>query len=322
MTEPAVGPDDLDLLRRRVLTVIGHELRTPVTTLRGLAEQLATSGDASACTELVDAVLRNAVRLERLVDDLLVAAGVDTALPEVDGETTAVAAAVGRAWQEVAPGEPLDVDGDASVASSPLTLSRMLRPVLDNAHTYGTGRPRVRVGVGDAGDVVTIEVDSPGAALTAGDAVLATEPFYRGESAVPVAHGLGLGLTVCYDLRFPELYRILALRGARIVTVPANFTRVTGEAHWEILLRARAIENQVFAIAPGQGNRPGPEGDSYGNSMIVDPWGEVLARAPAEGEHAIVAELDLARQDEVREKLPSLANRVEAAYVWPEKVTA
>src|SRR5918995_2252477 len=128
------------------------------------------------------------------------------------------------------------------------------------------------------------------------------------------AHSIGLGLTVCYDLRFPELYRILALRGARIVTVPANFTRVTGEAHWEVLLRARAIEDQVFVIAPGQGNRPGPEGDSYGNSMIVDPWGEVLARAPAEGEHAIVAELDLARQDEVREKLPSLANRVGAVY--------
>ena len=136
------------------------------------------------------------------------------------------------------------------------------------------------------------------------------------------ANGVGLGLTVCYDLRFPELYRILALRGARIVTVPANFTRVTGEAHWEVLLRARAIENQVFVIAPGQGNRPGPEGDSYGNSMIVDPWGAVLARAPAEGEHALVAELDLARQDEVREKLPSLANRVEAAYRWPERVTA
>ena len=98
------------------------------------------------------------------------------------------------------------------------------------------------------------------------------------------ANGVGLGLTICYDLRFPELYRILALRGARIITVPANFTRVTGEAHWEVLLRARAIENQVFMIAPGQGRRPGPEGDSYGNSMIVDPWGEVLARSPMEGE--------------------------------------
>ena len=136
------------------------------------------------------------------------------------------------------------------------------------------------------------------------------------------AGGAGLGLTVCYDLRFPELYRILALRGARIITVPANFTRVTGAAHWEVLLRARAIEDQVFVIAPGQGRLPGPERDSYGNSMIVDPWGEVLARAPAEGEHLITAELDLARQDEVREKLPSLANRVEAAYRWPEGVTA
>jgi predicted amidohydrolase len=136
------------------------------------------------------------------------------------------------------------------------------------------------------------------------------------------ASGLALGLTICYDLRFPELYRILALRGARIVTVPSNFTRITGEAHWEVLLRARAIENQVFVIAPGQGQRPGPEGDSYGNSMIVDPWGEVLARAPADGEHVIVAELDLARQDEVREQLPSLANRVDAAYSWPERVIA
>ena len=115
------------------------------------------------------------------------------------------------------------------------------------------------------------------------------------------ADGTGLGLSVCYDLRFPELYRILALRGARIVTIPANFTRVTGEAHWEILLRARAIEDQVFVIAPGQGNLPVPEGDSYGNSMIVDPWGEVLARAPREGATFVAAELDLARQDEIRE---------------------
>jgi deaminated glutathione amidase len=136
------------------------------------------------------------------------------------------------------------------------------------------------------------------------------------------ATGIRVGLTVCYDLRFPELYRILALRGARVITVPANFTRVTGEAHWEVLLRARAIEDQVFVIAPGQGRRPGPEGDSYGNSMIVDPWGQVLARAPADGEHVIAAELDLARQDDVREKLPSLANRVQSAYDWPESVTA
>jgi deaminated glutathione amidase len=134
--------------------------------------------------------------------------------------------------------------------------------------------------------------------------------------------GLGLGLTICYDLRFPELYRILALRGARIITIPAAFTRVTGEAHWEILLRARAIENQVFVIAPGQGRLPGPNRDSYGNSMIVDPWGEVLARAGGEGACFVAADLDLARQEEIREKLPSLANRAAAAYRWPEEVRA
>jgi predicted amidohydrolase len=133
------------------------------------------------------------------------------------------------------------------------------------------------------------------------------------------SNGTKLGLTICYDLRFPELYRILTLNGARIVTVPANFTRVTGQAHWEVLLRARAIENQVFVVAPGQGHGPGPEGDSYGNSMIVDPWGEVLARAGGEGESFVAADLDLARQDEVREKLPSLANRVAGAYRWPEE---
>jgi deaminated glutathione amidase len=135
------------------------------------------------------------------------------------------------------------------------------------------------------------------------------------------SNGTKLGLTICYDLRFPELYRILTLNGARIVTVPANFTRLTGQAHWEVLLRARAIENQVFVIAPGQGRGPGPEGDSYGNSMIVDPWGEILARAEGEGESFVAADLDLARQDEVREKLPSLANRVAAAYRWPEEAS-
>jgi predicted amidohydrolase len=135
------------------------------------------------------------------------------------------------------------------------------------------------------------------------------------------ANGTKLGLTICYDLRFPELYRILALEGARIVTVPAAFTRVTGQAHWEVLLRARAIEDQVFVIAPGQGRVPeaGKEGDSYGNSMIVDPWGEVLARAGGEEATFIAADLDLDRQDDIRAKLPSLANRVDKAYRWPQE---
>jgi deaminated glutathione amidase len=136
------------------------------------------------------------------------------------------------------------------------------------------------------------------------------------------ADGTRLGLTICYDLRFPELYRILALRGARVVTIPSNFTKPTGQAHWEVLNRARAIENQVFVVAPGQAGPQRPEGESYGNSLIVDPWGEVLARAPDEGECFVSAELDLERQDQVRDRLPSLANRIPAAYRWPEEVPA
>ena len=136
------------------------------------------------------------------------------------------------------------------------------------------------------------------------------------------ADGTGLGLTICYDVRFPELYRILALRGARIVTVPANFTKPTGEAHWEVLNRARAIEDQVFVIAPAQSGPQLPEGESYGNSLIVDPWGTVLARGDDDGEGFVAAELDLDRQDEVRTNLPSLANRSPAAYRWPEEVRA
>lgn len=135
------------------------------------------------------------------------------------------------------------------------------------------------------------------------------------------ANGVPLGLTVCYDLRFPELFRILAIRGARVITLPAAFTKVTGQAHWEILVRARAIENQSFVVAADQIGTHPPDKESFGGSMIVDPWGEVLARAPDE-ECFIAADIDFDRQDEVRDKLPSLANRVAGAYRWPDEVTA
>ena len=131
------------------------------------------------------------------------------------------------------------------------------------------------------------------------------------------AEGARVGLSVCYDLRFPELFRILAIRGARVITLPAAFTRVTGEAHWDVLIRARAIENQAFVVAADQIGRHPPDNESFGGSQIVDPWGEVLARA-ADEECFVVADLDLARQDDLREKLPSLANRVPSAYRWPE----
>jgi predicted amidohydrolase len=125
------------------------------------------------------------------------------------------------------------------------------------------------------------------------------------------------GLAVCYDLRFPELFRILAVRGARLFTLPSAFTATTGRDHWEPLLRARAIENQAFVLAPNQVGEAPPHFNSYGYSMIVDPWGAVLAVAPG-GECFAAADLDLAEQERVRHSLPSLANRRPDAYVWPQ----
>ena len=108
-----------------------------------------------------------------------------------------------------------------------------------------------------------------------------------------------------------------ALRGARILAIPSAFTTATGRDHWEVLLRARAIENQVFVVAPNQIGAAPPHFNSFGHSAIVDPWGVVLAVAPDE-ECFVAAELDLRVQDSVRASLPSLANRRPGAYVWPQ----
>jgi deaminated glutathione amidase len=136
------------------------------------------------------------------------------------------------------------------------------------------------------------------------------------------AGGVGLGLTVCYDLRFPELYRILAVRGAKILTVSAAFTlATTREQHWEVLLRARAIEDQAFVIASNQVGEHSQGIRSGGRSMIVDPWGIVLAQAP-DKETFVIADLDLERLEEVRRTMPSLANRQAGAYRWPEEIPA
>jgi len=145
-----------------------------------------------------------------------------------------------------------------------------------------------------------------------------SEAEQPGDEIVTAAAGaVEVGLSVCYDLRFPELYRILAVRGARLITVPSAFTLATGRDHWEVLLRARAIENQAFVLAPNQVGEAPPHYVSYGRSMIVDPWGVVLAQA-ADGENVIVADLDLERQAALRESLPSLANRRPEAYRWPD----
>jgi deaminated glutathione amidase len=139
------------------------------------------------------------------------------------------------------------------------------------------------------------------------------------EAVVAEVEGWPVGLTVCYDVRFPELYRILALEGAVLATVPAHFTLHTGKDHWHVLLRARAVENGFYVAAPAQVGVTGIGRPSYGRSLIVDPWGTVLAQAPDE-ETVISAELDRARVQEVRRQLPSLANRQPEAYRWPTPV--
>lgn len=145
----------------------------------------------------------------------------------------------------------------------------------------------------------------------AGTVYAESEHEQAGEEVVTTAlaaSGRVLGMSICYDVRFPELYRALVERGAEILTVPAAFTLATTRDHWETLLRARAIENQCFVIAPNQIGEHPPGRASGGRSMIVDPWGVVLATAPDE-ECAIVADLDFARLQSVRARLPALSHR-------------
>ncbi len=136
-----------------------------------------------------------------------------------------------------------------------------------------------------------------------------SDSYRHGDQVVSVETAVGkVGLSVCYDLRFPELYRALSKQEADIFTVPAAFTRVTGEAHWEVLLRARAIENQSFVLAANQGGRHGKSRETWGHSMIIDPWGDVLAEAGNEP-GVTMAELDMARLAEVRRQMPCLSHR-------------
>jgi len=136
------------------------------------------------------------------------------------------------------------------------------------------------------------------------------------EVVVAPAAGTDLGMTICYDLRFPELFRILALRGARVITVPSAFTATTGRDHWEVLLRARAIEDQLFVVAANQFGTAPPSFSSWGHSMIVDPWGRILD-VLADGEGHAIADLDLGEVERVRAQVPSLASRRDSAYAWP-----
>jgi predicted amidohydrolase len=136
-----------------------------------------------------------------------------------------------------------------------------------------------------------------GRVLEAGDTVVAFE-----------AEGLRIGLSVCYDVRFPELYRALCTPPCDLICVPSSFTYTTGQAHWELLLRARAVENQAYVIAPAQGGTHENGRRTWGHSIVVDPWGEVVA-VRDEGEGMAIAEIDRTRIDGVRQQLPALTHR-------------
>jgi predicted amidohydrolase len=152
------------------------------------------------------------------------------------------------------------------------------------------------------------------------DVDLPGQPPFRESASVAPGHELvthetdrgRLGLSVCYDVRFPELYRGLMALGAEFVAVPAQFQALTGEAHWHVLLRARAIENQCFVVAPAQWGAFGASADrrrSFGHSLVVDPWGRVLVEAPEEGDGVWFADLDMAELRRVRQTLPALQHR-------------
>jgi predicted amidohydrolase len=125
-----------------------------------------------------------------------------------------------------------------------------------------------------------------------------------------------LGVSICYDIRFPHLYRALAHAGAEVLAAPAAFTKQTGEAHWHILQRARAIENGAFVISAAQAGRHADGRETYGHSIIVAPWGEVLAEAGGEGPELILADIDPARSAEARQRIPGLKN--ERPFALPE----
>ncbi len=147
------------------------------------------------------------------------------------------------------------------------------------------------------------DIDLPGTRLRESAAVQAGREIVVADTAVA-----RLGLSICYDLRFPELYRELVSRGAEVLLVPSAFTVPTGSDHWEPLLRARAIENQCFVMAAAQVGEHSPSRRSYGRSMIIDPWGLVLAQA-ADGEGIALAELDFDHLRQIRERLPALRHR-------------
>jgi predicted amidohydrolase len=263
-------------------------------TLRVAAVQLTASGDKDA----------NIATAGRLVEEAAAAGARLIVLPEkwnlIDDER-----------RQVAGGEPLD--GPSLTAARGWAKARGIALVAGSISEAAPGTDRAY------NTSVLIQPDGSVAAvyrkLHLFDVAVGGHTYRESDGAMPgaeivVGQALGhrIGLTVCYDLRFPELFRALTVAGAQILTVPAAFTAATGKAHWEPLLRARAIENQAFVIAAGQIGTHATGTDSHGHSMIVDPWGVILAEA-ADDQTTILADLDFAGLARVRRDLPALAHR-------------
>jgi predicted amidohydrolase len=263
-------------------------------TFLAAAIQLSTTGDKAANLEKAEHLIRlAAARGAHLV-----------ALPEVFNWR-------GKRIEEAAAAESLD--GVTLTLMTGLARELEIHLLAGSITERAAGQPKnynTSVLIGPDGRQLAVyrkihlfDVDLPGrVTIKESDAKVA------GTEVVSADTALGrVGLSVCYDLRFPELYRQLAFAGARILTIPSAFTFPTGEAHWDVLIRARAIENQSYVIAPAQFG-PNVHGFSdYGNSMIVDPWGRVLARA-ADMEGVVIAPIDLDYLERVRRELPSLAH--------------
>jgi signal transduction histidine kinase len=209
----------VDLLRRRIVNVVGHELKVPVSTIRGLAEALGRATPEEVRDELGPALVRYTARLERLVDDLLLASGVFTVRPVEAPASRALAPVVQEAWTEVGGTGSLAIDGAADTRALVRAdaLERILHEVLDNAVKYGRAPVAVRVDGSDG--VARVEVSTAGAPGP-DDVALATEPFFRGEGAVTAAPGLGIGLAVAAALASQDGGRVVVhAEGDRLVTV-------------------------------------------------------------------------------------------------------
>ncbi|GAA1813663.1 carbon-nitrogen hydrolase family protein [Luedemannella flava] len=262
-------------------------MRVAVCQLNSRADRAANLAVAADLLERAAAAGADLAVLPEYVDYLGPAAGEPKPEP-VDGEFAeffSAAAARHRMW--VAAGSFHEAGPDAE-------------------HTYNTSLVFDRAGGLAAAyrKIHLFDVEIPGRVSYRESATVAP-----GDQTVTVAvDGVEVGLSICYDLRFPELYRRLTVEGARVLLVPAAFTAHTGRDHWEVLLRARAIESQCYVVAAGQIGDHDPGRTCFGRSMVIDPWGTVVAQVP-DTVGIAVADLDMARVAEVREVVPSLANR-------------